>query len=244
MIRPRIHAKIRGILLDKDGTILNYGRTWAPINRDVATLAAGGNARLAESLLRLGGQCPLTGRITPGSVLAAGTHVDIAETFAAHLGNLTPPDLAAGIERLFREGGARHAVLLDGAEVAIAELAARGYVIGIATNDTAAGLASSLGRFPELLGRVAFLAGCDSGHGAKPAPGMLAAFCAAVGISAGEIAVVGDSVHDLEMGRTGGAGLNIGVTCGTSPADILAPYADVVLGSIEQLPGWLHGDRS
>ena len=35
---------IRGVLFDKDGTIIDYWRTWVPINREVALYAAGGNA--------------------------------------------------------------------------------------------------------------------------------------------------------------------------------------------------------
>jgi phosphoglycolate phosphatase-like HAD superfamily hydrolase len=35
------------VLFDKDGTLLDYRRTWEPINREAATLAAGGDPVLA-----------------------------------------------------------------------------------------------------------------------------------------------------------------------------------------------------
>ncbi len=33
--------KIRGVLFDKDGTLLDYWKTWVPINRTIAMFAAG-----------------------------------------------------------------------------------------------------------------------------------------------------------------------------------------------------------
>ena len=230
---------IRGVLLDKDGTILDYWRTWVPINREAALFAAGGDARLAAELLALGGHDPASNVVTPGTVLAAGTHDEIAGAFASGLGHRTPPDLAAGIERIFREGGAKYSVLIDGAEAALDRLAAMGLVLGVATNDSAGGLQASLGRHPGLLERFAFLCGCDSGFGAKPEPGMVEAFCRHTGLSPTETAMVGDAAHDLEMGRRANVGLKVGVLGGTSVRGDLEPYADIILDSVAALPGWL-----
>ncbi len=226
---------IRGVLFDKDGTLLDYWRTWLPINREVALFAARGDQALAGTLLALGGHDPKTDRITPGSVLAAGTHDEIAEVFAAHLRDRAPPRLAAEIERIFHEGGAKYAALVDGIEEMLAALSKGGMALGVATNDSAEGLARSLGRHPHVLASFQFLVGCDSGHGAKPEPGMVHAFCRAVGLDASDVAVVGDAVHDLEMGRRAGVGLRIGVLGGTSPREVLAPHADVVLSSAAEL---------
>lgn len=229
------HGPIRAVLFDKDGTLLDYGRTWRPINREVALLAARGDHRLADNLLALGGQDPLTGRVVPGSPLATGTHLEVADVFAAHLGSATPPDLASAIQHVFETGGARHAALADDAQTTITQLSAAGLILGVASNDTAGGIAASLGRHPGLLEHFRFLAGCDSGHGAKPEPGMALAFAAATGIDPREIAVVGDAVHDLEMGRRAGYGLRVGVTGGTSPYASLHPHADVVIGRLTDL---------
>lgn len=224
------------MLFDKDGTLLDYWRTWGPINREVARFAAGGELGIADELLRLGGHDPETDRITPGSVLAAGSHDEVAAHFAARLGLRTPPDLAREIERIFREGGAKHAVLMDGVETVLDALQRAGYRLGVATNDSAGGLAASLGRHAGFIERFEFLAGCDSGHGAKPEPGMALAFAGATGLEPSAIAVVGDAVHDLEMGRRAGVGLKIGVLGGTSAHADLAPHADLVLGHLSELP--------
>jgi phosphoglycolate phosphatase len=225
---------IRGILFDKDGTIIDYWRTWVPINREVALFAARGDAELSAELLRLGGHDPATDRVTPGSVLAAGSVEDIAETFAARLGADTPPDLAAGIEAIFRRGGAAHSALIEGARETILELKRRGYGIGLATNDSAGGLEASLAGH-DILGLFDFAVGCDSGFGSKPDPRMILGFCRVLDIGPREVAVVGDAVHDLAMGRAAGAGLTVGVLSGTSARADLEAFADLILPSLNEL---------
>jgi phosphoglycolate phosphatase len=225
---------IRGILFDKDGTVIDYWRTWVPINRKVALYAARGEQALADELLRLGGQDPATDRVLPGSPLAAGDYHDIAVAFAAHPGIEATPELRAGIERIFRSGGALHSSLIAGARETIGELKCRGFRIGLATNDSEGGLEASLLQH-DILELFDFAAGCDSGFGAKPDPGMATAFCSAVGIAAAEAAVIGDAVHDLAMGRAAGFGLNIGVLSGTSARVDLEGYADLILDCMNDL---------
>ena len=227
--------KIRGILFDKDGTIIDYFRTWVPMNREAALLAAGGDAALAAELLCAHGQDPDTGAMVGDSVLAVGSITQIADAFAAHLGARAPAGLAASFQRLFEEGGAKNAVLIPGADRTLATLKARGLRIGVATNDSVGGLKASLKR-TGTLDLLDFACGYDSGHGTKPEPGMAQAFCAAVGLQPGEIAVVGDAVHDLAMGRAAGAGFTIGVLSGTGTAAQLEPLADIVLASINDMP--------
>ncbi len=174
-------------------------------------------------------------------MLAAGSHDEIAEAFADVLKQRTPRDLALHIERLFREGGAKHSVLIDGVTDVLRQLKTRGVTLGVATNDSIGGLEASLAPHGLLKG-FAFLAGCDSGYGTKPEPGMALAFCEAAGLQPQEVAIVGDAMHDLEMGRRAGLGLRVGVTTGTGPREDLEPHADVVLEELGELLG-LEGLR-
>ncbi len=231
---------IRGILFDKDGTLLDYWKTWVPINRKAALFAAGEDPALAAKLLRGCGHDPETDNVASGSLLAVGSIGEIADAFSTLLGARTPPRLPEEIERIFREGGAQHSVLIDGAAETLRLLKSRGMSLGIATNDSAGGMESSLAPH-GLLPLFEFLAGCDSGYGAKPEPGMALAFCDALGLSPDEVAIVGDAAHDLETGKRAGLGLKIGVLTGTSPLEDLAPHADVVLESVVALPGYLAG---
>ena len=227
--------KIRGILFDKDGTVIDYWRTWVPINREAALFAASGDAALAADLLRANGQDPDINTVVGGSVLAVGSIVQIANAFAAQLGERAPASLAANLERVFTEGGAKHAVLIPGADRALALLKRRGLRIGVATNDSMAGLQASLKR-TGILDLFDFAVGYDSGHGTKPEPGMALAFCKAVALEPAEIAVVGDAAHDLAMGRAAQVGLTVGVLSGTGTEEQLRPLADLMLDSINDLP--------
>jgi phosphoglycolate phosphatase len=226
---------IRGILFDKDGTIIDYWRTWVPINRAAALYAAGGDKTVADALLRLGGHDPATDGILAGSPLAAGDALAIAEAFASHPG-IGPADrLVAGIDRIFCTGGAQHSALISGAGDTLAELQRRGFRLGLATNDSHAGLEASLASH-GILGLFDFTAGCDAGFGSKPDPRMVQGFCATVGLGRDEIAMVGDAPHDLVMGRAAGVAMNVGVLSGTSRRQDLEALADLVVDSINDLP--------
>ena len=225
---------IRGILFDKDGTLIDYRRTWVPINREVADFVAGGDPLLAAELLARNGHDPATDRVTAGSVLAAGSVDDIAAAFATQLGARAPQGLTAAIDRLYREGGARHSVLIGGVAGTLGELKRRGFRLGVASNDSQGGLVASLDGH-GILELLSFTAGCDSGFGAKPDRRMALGFCRAVGLAPGDIAVVGDAVHDLVMGRAAGAALAIGVLSGTSAREDLQDVADLILDSVNDL---------
>ena len=86
--------------------------------------------------------------------------------------------------------------------------------------------------------RFAFVAGYDSGHGAKPAPGQCLAFARATGLAPAQVAMVGDSRHDLAAGRAAGM-RTVAVLTGPARDDDLRPFADVVLPDIGHLPDWL-----
>jgi phosphoglycolate phosphatase len=231
-------SHIRGVLFDKDGTLLDYAKTWIPINHEVALAAAGGDRALADKLLLAGGHHPKTDHVTPGSPLAAAGADGIARCFADILGARTPRNLEATISGIFAEGGSRTAVLIDGVREAVATLSARGIVVGLATNDSVGGMRASLARV-GMLDDFAFLVAADSGHGSKPGPGMALAFAAAAGLAPDALAAVGDASHDLVMAKRAGYGLKIAVLSGTGTHADLAPHADVVVNSVCDLPALL-----
>lgn len=230
---------IRGILFDKDGTLLDYHRTWMPANRAAIGMLADGDTELCDRLLALGGWDAASGRVRSGSILAAADLREMAEIMAPHL----PPDKGRDIAALERAldsafmSTAEPAPVLDLPEF-MGRLAARGMKLGVATADSAAGAERSLAPF-GVMPRLDFIAGYDSGYGRKPGPGMVLGFCEACGLTPAETAVVGDNPHDIEMGRAAGAGLVIGVLTGTSGRDELSPIADHVLESIAELEACL-----
>ncbi len=121
-------------------------------------------------------------------------------------------------------------------------LAASGLALGVATNDGEEPARAHLAR-AGILDRLRFVAGYDSGFGAKPQPGMGLAFCRALGLAPAEVAMVGDSTHDLLSGRAAGL-CTVAVLSGPAAAQELAPHADVVLPDISALPDWLGLGRA
>ncbi len=225
---------IRGLLLDKDGTLLDFEATWKPINRQVAEVAAGGDGPLARELMRLGGHDPDSDRLLPGSPLVAGTAEDVARAWLPLLPEQSLGPLTALIDRVFTEAGALSMAPVGDLPAILGALKARGYRLGLATSDNEASAWMALHRF-EVAGHFDFVCGWDSGHGSKPGPGMVQAFCAATGLSPAQVAVVGDSLHDLHMAHAAGAGLRIAVLTGPGTRQDLQDHADLVLDDIHAL---------
>ena len=103
----------RGILFDKDGTLLDFNRSWLPVYRHAASIFAAGDARLAERLLTRHGYLAETGRFVAGSLLAAGNNRQIAEAWAAETGSEERGDaLGRRLSEIFAELAPRHATAM------------------------------------------------------------------------------------------------------------------------------------
>jgi phosphoglycolate phosphatase len=228
---------IRAILFDKDGTLLDFQKTWGPMNADAALMAARGDAALARRLLAFGGTDPDTLHTVPDSLLAASSNDEIATAWVNAGSPWDPAALAAALDARFTSGAADAVPVTDLARL-FARLAGRGLALGIASSDSEAGIRAMVTRF-ALAPHVRFVAGYDSGHGRKPHAGMFTAFCAAVGVDPRHAAVVGDNLHDMDMAKAGGAALRIGVLTGTGTRASLQAHADVCLDSIDDLEGFL-----
>jgi phosphoglycolate phosphatase len=229
----------KGILFDKDGTLVDFHATWGPAYRRGAQLFVGGDPALTDRLLVAGGWNTKTGRVAEGSILAAGTNAEIAETWLAALPEGRRPDIGdadpeAFIEAAFNAETAKSAHPVTDLVALFSRLQERGLVLGLATNDSHDGALASLRPF-GIVERLAFVAGYDSGHGGKPGPGMVEGFCKATGLSPGAVMVVGDNLHDMEMGRSGAAGVVVGVLSGSGSLETLSAAADWVIDGIVEL---------
>jgi len=231
---------IRGILFDKDGTLFDFEATWKRVIEAVLnTLAPDRDtwSRMAWS----GGYDPVRGQFLPGSPVVAGSTIEIAQIWAGFR-----PDLGtAKIERILDDAGLEALAdpnalfpTTDDLPGLLADLRASGYALGIATHDSEQGARVQLGA-AGAQAAFDFIAGYDSGHGLKPGPGMLLAFAAAMGVTPASVVMVGDSRHDLEVGRNAGAAMAVGVLTGPATRADLAPYADHILPSIKHLPALL-----
>lgn len=230
---------VRGVLFDKDGTLFDFAATWAEVtDRVLAELAP--DPATAAAMGRAVGYDQAARRFAPGSAIVAGTLADNAVLWAPFRPDLGEARIAALAERLTDEAVSGGALVPAHPDLGalLARLRAEGYRLGVATNDTESAARHQL-RTAGVLDAFDWIAGADSGHGGKPGPGMLLAFARDCGLDPAEVAMVGDSLHDMAMAEA--AGLRVGVLTGPAVAADLAHAADVVLDSIAALPDFLAG---
>lgn len=233
-------AEIKGILFDKDGTLVDFHATWFAIGDILALRAAEGDRERANDLLDVAGFDFAAHRFRPDSIFAAGTNADIVALWYPHLANGARQALIEEFDRFTTEEGASKPVVLPGCREALAALHASGLRLGIATNDSTGGAERTL----MALGVAQMFDaayGYDAVANPKPAPDTVYAFCDLTGLKPAQLAMVGDNRHDLEMAKAGGVGLAVGVLSGTGTQESLSPLADIVLGSIADLPDFLAG---
>lgn len=233
---------MRGVLFDKDGTLIDFHASWSRLYRELALDLTGGDAQAADALLRAGGMDPASGQVQAGCVLAAGNTIDIARAWFPRLSGAERAAMIRRIDRTFYENGIKHSVPVPGLGGTLRVLQEAGYLMGVATSDGTAAAKAALAAL-GVDGYLPHVFGYDSVPRPKPAPDMVEAFAAAIGASSGDVAVVGDNTHDLHMARAAGAGAAIAVLTGTGGREDLAPLADAVLDSICDLPDWLGNRR-
>ncbi|MFV1443477.1 MULTISPECIES: HAD family hydrolase [unclassified Phaeobacter] len=225
---------VDALLFDKDGTLFDFAETWNRWTRRMLELLSDGDAERLQAMAAAIDFDLQTGEILPSSLVIASTNRQVAEALAPYVSTM---DLDA-LERYMAES-AGAAELAEAVPLAafLDDLLARGKVLGVMTNDAELSAKSQLSRV-GVLDRFAFVAGFDSGHGAKPDADPLLAFCAATGIAPERTAMVGDSLHDLEAGAAAGM-RRIAVLTGLAGAAELEAHADVVLPDIGHILAWL-----
>lgn len=225
---------IAAILFDKDGTLFDFAASWGAWAHDFLDSISSSQMQ-AASLGQAIGYDWQARVFAADSPVIAGTAEDIAQALAGVLPELSLDDVADLINRAAARAQMVPAVAL---QPLLGELKAMGLKIGLATNDSEAAARAHL-ETHDLTDFFDFIAGYDSGHGAKPAPGMCQAFARAMDLDPRHVVMVGDSLHDLHAGQAAGM-RRVAVLTGMAGARELLPHADVVLRDIGGLPQWLR----
>ncbi len=220
---------VEAIIFDKDGTLFDFEATWSVAFSRLLNHFAPGDARAAAAL----GFDPVTRRFHPDSIVIAGTSEDT--------GNALSPVIGRSVEEVMQ---VMDGIASETPQVPVLDLAAclgdlrRICPLAVVTNDSEIPARRHI-RDAGLDGLIGFLAGFDSGHGVKPAPGPLLAAARALGADPKASVMVGDSLHDLKSGRAAGMA-TVGVLTGVAKTEELSPFADVVLPDIGHLEGWIR----
>jgi phosphoglycolate phosphatase len=227
--------RAQALLFDKDGTLFDFQKTWAGWLAGLIRERAGNDVVVGTGLSNALGFDLVRERFLPESIAIAGTALQMAKPILEYYPGKTAEHLAQDFDK-----ASEVVVPVEVLPLAefLDELIGFGLPLGIATNDGEASARAQLDVF-DVTHRFDFIAGYDSGFGAKPDAGMCTAFADQTGIAPEQIVMVGDSLHDLHAGRAAGMQC-VAVLTGVAEADELAPVADIVLPDISHLQDWLH----
>ena len=223
-------SSIRGLLFDKDGTLFDFEKTWnswtSRILTEVSKQSDVSISALADSIdfdLK-------TGKLLPQSIVIAGTHRQVTAALHTKLSNWDFEHLESYLLDYVIETRQYEVVPL---QKYFRKLKSEGLLLGVMTNDAERGAQAHLAA-AGILDLLDFVAGSDTGFGCKPAPEPLLAFAKITGLKPDEIAMVGDSLHDLQAAQAAGM-MRIAVLTGMAREDELKKHADLVLPSIANL---------
>ena len=211
---------IRYLVFDFDGTLADS--TEGIIKTTRATFARMGFPEPADADVRQGIGLPLK-----GALQTAGIPVNRLDEGA---------DI---YHEVFYEIAPKHIVLFPGVKDALAELASLGYRMGIATSRSEHSLVMLLGehgisQFFEVLGAV------GSGERPKPNPDRVLWVLARMGASPDQALVIGDTVFDIQMGKSARCS-TCAVTYGNHGREqLLTSEPDFLIDDLRQLPRLLR----
>ncbi|MDA9208368.1 HAD family hydrolase [Octadecabacter sp.] len=228
-------SRIRGVVFDKDGTLFDFNATWGAWAAEVIKTETKGDPENRSSLAQVLGFDLATGTFLETSIVIASPAADIARAAMPFLADTSVDVVLNRWNTLAAKAPQVEATPL---QPFVERLKRAGLKLGVATNDAEYPARAHL-KEAGVEEAFEFIAGSDSGFGSKPETGQLMAFCDATGLHPRECVMVGDSTHDLHAGRAAGM-KTVAVLTGVAGKDELAPFSDVVLPSIAQLPDWLE----
>jgi len=230
---------IRGVLFDKDGTLIDINGTWVPIYRQMLCDQFDIKPAEADRMMAKVGYNPNTDGFDANSILAAGTTRQLIDYWWPGL------DEAGTLEKV-RMIDVDYAPLsksllrpLMPLVPLLQELKEMALHVGLATNDSHYSARNHLSHL-GILEQFDEVIAADTVATPKPSGDMIRRFAGTVGLKPYEIAMVGDNAHDMEEARNGGAGLAIAVLTGNAGHDDIAHLADHTLRSIAELPALLR----
>jgi phosphoglycolate phosphatase len=211
---------IQAVLFDKDGTLANSEAFLRGLAQKRSRLIDAQVPGVQEPLLMAFG---VEGdRLSPAGLMAIGTRQEneiAAAAYVAETGRDWIPSLQL-VQSAFVEADqymkrkADHTPLITGALELLQSLSKAGLRLGILSSDSTDHVQDFVEK-NQLASYLALQMGTD-GALSKPDPLMLQQACEAIGISAAQTLIIGDSQADTQLARTGGAAGCIGMTGGWS----------------------------
>ena len=235
---------VKGILFDKDGTLVDFFSLWLQAATEVIPFFLKKNKiqvsqELIEYLLKTIGVNQ--GEIDPKGALAYKSYGEIAKDICDALEErkiyIAVTKAKEQIEEFFNQSVSRREAniqLFTDMNALMENLKSRNLIIGLATADTKISAENCL----KSIGIEQFFdyIGADDGkRKPKPDKEMFLEFQNQFLLKPEEIAVVGDTYNDMLFAKQNG-GIAIGVLSGVSEEEDFENEADYIIASIHELP--------
>ena len=223
--------EIKGIIFDKDGTLFDFNKTWSKWAKIFLTEISKGDDYKAIKLGKLIGYDLVNENFFKGSVVIAGTPVEIAQKLSKEIPHIKLKQLTNYMNDIAKTVETKAATPLS---PLLKKFKKNDIKIGVATNDGIEPAIAHL-KSAEIFKSFDLVLGSDSGYGCKPGCGMLLEFCRKFKLNPPNVFMVGDSSHDLLAGKAANMP-TIGVLTGVAKRDELLRYTENVLNNIGEIP--------
>lgn len=234
----------KGIIFDKDGTLLNFEAFWLPVTESVLTELARKFCVSKEAVQaaeeRLGID---SGKADKSGVLCAGTYAEMSEivrtVFSVYGTETAEREMYRELCRSFGENMNRGEIvpIAPGLKELLFGLKDGGYSLFVATTDNA-GLTSVCLKKMGIHGLFDGVYTDGAGYPAKPDPYVIEQIVREHSIAKERLAMVGDTRTDLLFARRGGIA-GIGYAADEQVKAFLAPFADALVCDLCELPDTL-----
>src|SRR5215212_348240 len=135
---------IRAILFDKDGTLVDFQRTWGPATHTVLTKLADGDSAIFDRLCAVSLYDAVERRLLPGSPVVIETTYGYGKLWAEVLGVPLIPEFVDRIDRMYFQTTLDDLTPIGDLKALLNSLAARGLRLGLMTNDADANTRAQL----------------------------------------------------------------------------------------------------
>ncbi|CAM4307921.1 haloacid dehalogenase [Bacillus manliponensis] len=229
---------IKAILFDKDGTLMDFHSIWVKVAEEVVTEFINRHRLPITLKTAILSEIGVDGEfVDPYSALAAGTSKDLAHLLQKHVPSVAYSEVHEWVSEslfstLYKQRS--HMKMTANLPKLLTTLKEKNYIVGIVTADDYASTELFLQQY-ELQSFFDFIVTSDTFPVQKPNKQIVEVFCSKFNIRPNEVVIVGDTPTDLHLAKNSGAGYGIGVLSGTGDEKTLAPLADVLLPSVEEL---------
>lgn len=230
--------QVKAIIFDKDGTILDFYNTWRPIWDKIlqdVTNKFQVDQKAIEAICKALGITD-TG-FTSDSVFVKDDYATITKAIfdVDGIDKETKEDIFHHVGDFVEKEGHHHtnAHVIDGVEDTLKVLKKQGFILGLITSD----MKKLADKHLEEAGLTAYFDYIGSDDGlmkVKPHPDLLEDFCRKFDLEPKEIAMVGDSIIDMEFAKKNNMGYAIYVRSGY-PDKQAEKMADMILEDVSQL---------